>query len=123
MSRHEAVVADVDPTGWNAPLVLEHANRDTLSRREAALVIRYSAGAEGGMFVIEGRSPSGARARDTIEVRLTEVPSAGRIEELRLPYRTGVTLVEAGEYSFTIIPPAGSPRGIWSAGIDLERIY
>jgi hypothetical protein len=120
MSDHDSVVAETNPTGWDMPVTMTYANVDTVSIKEAALLVRYDNDVCAGEVVIEAHSPTGAAARDTIAVTLLSDQRSNNIRETRLPYRTGVVLGEAGEYRFTLIPLT-EMRGVWSVGIDFEK--
>jgi hypothetical protein len=119
ISCHESVVADTDPTGWNAPVTITYANSDTVSLRKASLVLRYGGEANAGGVVVEAHSPSGAMARDTVAVTLAPNKASNNIQELSVEYRRGVMFGEVGVYSFTLTPTA-EIRGVWSVGINME---
>lgn len=119
-------MADVNPLGWDEPLELTYANTDTTAVRTAALILRYDSSytaddnAAGGMYIVEARSPSGAKTRDTLQIGLRTDRKFNNIRETIIPYRRRVVLAEQGEYTFTITPPYGT-LGVWNTGIDLKN--
>lgn len=121
VSGHDSVAADVNPAGWQGAAEMDYENADTLSFREAALILRYDCGATAGTFIIEACAPSGAKARDSIGLELLPCTASNNLREIRLPYRDSVIFSEQGIYKFSIVPPEGT-RGIWSAGIDLKKM-
>jgi hypothetical protein len=97
-----------------------YSNIDTTSVKEAALLIRYDNNIGAGGIIVETQSPTGAAARDTLFVNPVPDMASNNMREMRLPFRRGVVLGEAGEYRFTLTPLT-EIRGIWSAGIDFQK--
>lgn len=120
MSGHGSVATDVNPAGWDTAAELEYENLDTISLREAALLIRYDNSATFGTFVVEVRSPSGAKARDSVMVSLEPHAASNNLREIGITYRDSVLFSEQGIYKFSIAPPEGT-RGIWSTGLDFRN--
>jgi hypothetical protein len=120
ISHHDSVVADVNPFGWSTPVTISYINSDTVSVKEAALLLRHAADARVGRIVIEAHSPSGAMARDTVAVTLAPNTASNNIQELSVAYRRGVMFAEAGAYSFTLTPTA-EMTGVWSIGIQFNK--
>ncbi len=123
MSHHDTAAVSVNPDGWREPAVLTYRNTDTLALKEAALVLRYGHDVRpaAGEYIVEARSPAGARTRDTLSVALTPDASGNNLQESRLPYRTRVQLTESGEYVFTVTPPCET-TDIWSVAIDFRKL-
>lgn len=123
MSHHDTAAADVNPAGWHRPIAMVYDNADTLTLKEAAIVLRYGpeAAPRSGTYIVEASSPSGAQAKDTLHVSIAPDPSGNNLQETRLPYRTNVRLAEEGEYIFTVTPPEGT-NDIWNVAIDFRKL-
>jgi hypothetical protein len=121
LSRHDSVAVDINPAGWRETAVLVYGNTDTLTLKEATLVLRYGTGAEsnGGRYVVEASSPSGIEACDTLDVRIFLAAQGNRLQETRIPFRKDVILSECGNYVFKVTP-LQEARGVWSVAIDLN---
>jgi hypothetical protein len=121
LSPHDNVAVDVNPAGWQEPAVLTYLNTDTLTLKEAALVLRYGSDSEtgGGRYVVEASSPSGAEARDTLDVRILLATHGNNLQETRIPFRDDIILAEVGDYVFKVTP-LQETRGVWSVAIDFD---
>lgn len=122
LSQHDTALTHVNPKGWDTPAVIPYDNTDTVTLKEAALVLRYGpeASPDNGTYIVEARSPSGARTRDTLRIPITFDQSANNLREMRYPFRTKVRLAEEGEYIFTVTPQQEN-HDIWSVAIDFKN--
>lgn len=118
-----AVVAEVDPRGWDEPVTLVVRNDDTLSLRTLSVVLRYN----------------GDFRCDSLPLDITVLrPDAGRFAERvvlhpcypyspaavaateNIAYRRRSVLDRGGWYLFTI-RPVQPVRGIEAVGINIEK--
>jgi hypothetical protein len=122
-SLHDTAAVDVNPAGWHDAAVLVYRCVDTLTSKEATLVLRHGPEAQPrkGVYVVEALSPSGVVERDTLDIALSTGPTGNNLHETRAPFRTGVRFAEEGDYVFKVTPPGGT-SGIWSLAIDFRSL-
>lgn len=113
------VVADVNPTPWQAAVAVSVANADTLSPRELYLVLRSNSAFADDTLTLR----IGVCAPDSLcydEPFLVHIPRARKASPLaresRIPYRSHVVLADTGIYRFTFTP-VRSVRGIEAVGL------
>ncbi len=120
ISGTRAVVADVSPEGWRAPVELRYLNDDSLAARRFRLALRHSAEADSvtGRYLVEAISPSGIPARDTLTVSILFDAQRNRLGEARSS-ASEIEIAGAGEWLFAVTPLRPVP-GVWSIGLEFE---
>lgn len=99
-----AVVASVDPRGWDKPVTLIVDNRDTVSERSVSIVLRHGAECDSLPLRIEVSLPDAGHYGERFVVYPSRRrPSSVPVTE-RFPYRDRSVLSESGYYLFTISP-------------------
>lgn len=126
LSDDGIVVTDVDPQGWaaDAPAEVVYDNRDTLSERSLAVLLRYTAryAYNGVTLLLTTTTPDGFSWQDTLFVSVgndKQIPVLNYdVEHL---YRNGVCLEQLGAYRFSFVPfsPAPPVQQISGVGIHI----
>ena len=123
MSPTQAVVAAVDPLGWEEGVEVAVENADTVTERDIALVIRSNRQfrADSLRFEIRFEAPGGARFIEEVAlpVQHRRMPAPLRCVD-EMPYRRRVVLGRMGTYRITLT--LRQPlRGIEAAGINITK--
>lgn len=115
-----AVVASVDPRGWDGPVTLIVENRDTVSERRISVVLRHGADCDSLPLRMEVSLPDAGHYGERFVIYPSrERPSSVSVTE-RFPYRDRSVLSEYGYYLFTI-SPLSPVKGVEAVGIEIVK--
>lgn len=124
-SPYQTSAADVNPLRWEEAAEIRIGNADTVTLRDAAIVLRYNDRfAEDTLTVrIATLSPDSLRFEEEflLAIARTESPAALQHENL-IPYRRRIRLLREGEYRI-FVTPVRPVRGMEAVGIRLAKSY
>ncbi|MDR2936893.1 MAG: gliding motility lipoprotein GldH [Rikenellaceae bacterium] len=120
-------VHDIDYRGWagSDPIYLYYDNTDTVSARQLYLLLRLTGSIPYSALrmEVETLSPAGIFWCDTVSLVAPAADGPGTFNDLRVLYRSGVRLGEAGNYRFRFRQLSSDTllRGIAGLGIEVNR--
>ncbi len=123
LSRHTELMTEVNPAGWHPgkPAVITYDNDDTLSRRTIDLLVRYRGNKFGPLDLdITTLTPDTLTLTERVTIAGI-AQDAGAYQECEARYRTGVVLLQKGNYSFKIAPASVRLKGVTAVGVRISR--
>lgn len=119
----QAVMADVNPYGWEEEVRVKIENADTLTLRDLSLVVRANRNFRLDTLHVEVtlKSPEAAQFSEVVALPIRHLhrPAALRLID-EIPYRHDVVLNRFGTYWVTL-RPLSPIRGIEAAGINVVK--
>ncbi len=120
---HGAVVADVDPKGWDAEDEVElcFAATDTASLYTISVVARREFGkvAEPMRLQVKAMAPDSVEVNGVVVLPAEGGRRGGSFEEVRTLWVENARLA-AGTYTFTLTPMQ-YVEGVWNVGVEIEN--
>ena len=120
---HGAVVADVNPRGWEPEevITLRYENTDTTSSSSINIVARREYGKEATPLAVRVRvcAPDSAEVNDVVLLPTRGTKGGGSFEEVEVLW-VGNARLQAGEYRF-FLSPQEPIKGLWNVGVEIEN--
>ncbi len=116
----QALAAEVDPAGWEAPVTLHLPNADSTGFRDWQIFLRADRRLAADTFTLQitVRTPDTLQYDEYLPVRLPAAQApAARLTEATIDYRYRVRLARTGDYRVSI-RPLRPLRGITAVGLQ-----